>query len=290
MKRILAILVLACLPLVTSAQSPEQKKATVAYLQALETKEGGFLPSPKAKVPSLRATSSSLRALKYFGGSASNLEGCKKFVLSCRDDKTGGFADTPGGMPDVVVTAVGLMAMVELKLPTEKVEKAAIAYLADNAKQFEQVRMAAAGLEAIGKSSEKNADWLKRLALVRNLDGTYGRGKGLARETGGAVACYLRLGGKVEDKDAILRALNTHQREDGGFGMEDKVGSDLESSYRVLRTYVMLKAKPKRADDLKAFVAQCRNRDGGYAVTPGGESSVGGTYFAGIILHWLSDK
>ena len=44
----------------------------------------------------------------------------------------------------------GLMALVELKVPTEKYEKAAIAYLADNAKQFEQVRMAAAGLEAQG--------------------------------------------------------------------------------------------------------------------------------------------
>jgi hypothetical protein len=40
---------------------------------------------------------------------------------------------------------------------------------------------------------------------------------------------------------------------------------------------------------LRGFIARCRNDDGGYSVTPGpgAKSSVGGTYFAGIILHWL---
>ena len=52
----------------------------------------------------------------------------------------------------------------------------------------------------------------------------------------------------------------------------------------------MLKAKPAKADDLRRFIAKCRNNDGGYGVTPGAASSAGGTYYASIILHWLDAK
>jgi prenyltransferase beta subunit len=290
MRRYLPLVLLLGLVLLAAAQTADEKKPTVAYLLKLETKDGGFLPSAKAKAPSLRATSSCLRALRHFRGAPSHPEACKSFVLSCHDETTGAFADTPGGKPDVIVTAVGLMALVELKIPVEKYEKRAIAYLARNAQQFEQVRMAAAGLEAVGKASAKNKDWIDRLKLHQNADGTFGQGKGLPRETGSAVACLLRLGGKIDNKDAVVKALDAGQRDDGGFGRADASGSDFETSYRVVRTYVMLKALPKRAGDLKAFIAKCRNSDGGYGITPGAESSVGGTYFAGTLLNWLDGK
>jgi hypothetical protein len=125
---------------------------------------------------------------------------------------------------------------------------------------------------------------------LQNADGTFGKGTGRVRETGGAVAAVLRLGGTVKDSGAIVKALDEGQGKDGGFGKADSRGSDLETSYRVMRTYHMLKAKPKRADDLRAFVAKCRNADGGYGVVPGAASTTGGTYFAGIILYWLDSK
>jgi prenyltransferase beta subunit len=273
-----------------TAQTTDEKKATIAYVQSLQTPEGGFRDNARASKASLRGTSASLRALRYFGGSAKDIATCKKFVLSCLDRKTGGFSNEPGGKPDVVLTAIGLMALVELKEPTAPYEKAAIAFMADHAKAFEDVRMAAAGLETIGKRSEKNEAWLARLARLRNADGTFGKGKGLARDTGGAVAAVLRLGGKVKDAAVIVKVLDASQRKDGGFGREDTDGSDLDTSYRVTRTYVMLKARPARSDDLRAFIAKCRNRDGGYGVLPDTPSSAGGTYFASIILHWLDSK
>jgi prenyltransferase beta subunit len=290
MKRWTSLVCLLLLPPFLAAQSGDEKKATIAYLQGLRTKEGSFRATAKAPAGSLRGTSASLRALRYFGGAAKDLETCKAFVLSCRDAKSGGFADTPGGKPDVVLTAIGLMALVELKEPTAPYEKAAIAYMAEHARKFEEVRMAAAGLETVGKRSAKNEEWLKLLARDRNPDGTFGKGKGLARDTGGVVAAVLRLGGKVAKPEAVVKALDGAQRPDGGFGKEDAAGSDLETSYRVTRTYHMLKAKPARADDLRAFVGKCRNADGGYGTTPGAPSSAGGTYFASIILHWLDAK
>src|SRR5262245_34197690 len=118
MKRIpLPLLCLAISLAPAHVQSPEQTKATIAYLRFLQTKEGGFTakagPANKESNPaSLRPTSSALRALKYFGGQPKDREASKRFVAGCFDKATGGFADTPGGKPDVTSTAVGLMALV----------------------------------------------------------------------------------------------------------------------------------------------------------------------------------
>ena len=45
--------------------------------------------------------------------------------------------------------------------------------------------------------------------------------------------------------------------------------------------------KPSSPDKVREFIAKCRNADGGYGVTAGQASSASGTYYAGIILHWL---
>jgi hypothetical protein len=52
----------------------------------------------------------------------------------------------------------------------------------------------------------------------------------------------------------------------------------------------MLRAKPADVERLRAFIAKCRNADGGYGVAPGQPSAVGSTYFAGIVLHWLAGE
>jgi hypothetical protein len=48
----------------------------------------------------------------------------------------------------------------------------------------------------------------------------------------------------------------------------------------------MLKEKPD-AEKLRAYIARCRQSEGGYAASPGGKGSLGTTYFAAIILRWL---
>jgi prenyltransferase beta subunit len=183
----------------------QQRLNTLRYLLQRHTSDGGFTPSANDKKPTLGATSSALRALKYFGGEAPDRDACAKFVASCFDKETGGFRQRPGeGKPDVFTTAVGIMAVAELKMPMKDYEGPVMAYLAKNAKTFEDVRIAAAGLEAIGKLPDASADWLKMLAGMRNEDGTYGTGEDQARATGGAVACQLRLGEKIKDPKAVL--------------------------------------------------------------------------------------
>jgi hypothetical protein len=276
------------------AQTADEKKATVEFLRSLQAENGGFWPNkpnPNAPLPvDLRSTSSALRALKYFGGEPRDPKAAAKFVESCFDKSNGSFGLRSGGMPDVFTTAVGLMAVVELKIPQEPYVEPALKFLADNAKDFEQIRIAAAGLEAVGKRPQIADTWLTEIAKLRNVDGTYGKGAGTARDTGGAVAAVLRLGGKVEQRDNLVKALKDGQREDGGYGKGDAKSSDLETTYRVLRALHMLKEKPD-VPKLRAFIGKCRKADGGYSVEPGGKlSTVGGTYFASIILHWLEEK
>ena len=290
MKRLLLVgFCVVLVPIAGRAQSPDQKKATVAYLQQLQQKDGGFAPAAGQAKSSLRATSAALRALKYFGGDAKDRDAAATFVKSCFDKDSGGFADHPGGKVDVPTTAVGLIALPTLMMPVRPYERAA-KYLNDNVKDFEQIRIAAAGFEAIHQRPAKADEWLEEIAAMRNPDGTYGSGDGKARATGGAVVAVLRLGDKVPHPDMILKSLDAGQRPDGAWGKEGAKGSDLESSYRVMRAYHMLQtgpARPAHADRLRAFIARCRNDDGGYGVAPGQKSSVSGTYYAATILHWM---
>src|SRR5438270_10251145 len=88
------------------AQTPEQKKATLAYVQKLQNKDGGFSPAAGMDQSSLRATNAALRIFKYFGGELADKTVCSKFVDRCFDKASGGFADAPSGKPDVATTAV----------------------------------------------------------------------------------------------------------------------------------------------------------------------------------------
>jgi prenyltransferase beta subunit len=291
MSRAILFLLFACLPLVAvRSQTPDEKKTTVAYVLQRQQADGSFVATDvKSAKPGLKTTSTSLRALKYFGGEPKEPTNVAKFVASHFDKATGGFADQPAGKVDVFTTAVGLMAVTQLKMPSEPYLEPAMKFMTENAKSFEDIRIAAAGFEAVGKKAPKADDWIKEIVKMRNADGIYGKGSGTARATGSAAAAILRLGGTIDMRDNVVKAMKAGQRADGGFGKEEEQASDLETSYRVMRALMMMKEKPDEAK-LRTFIAKCRNADGGYGVAPGQASSVNGVYFAGIILHWLDQK
>jgi prenyltransferase beta subunit len=275
----------------TSRAGDKGQKDTIRYVRELQTPLGGFLakkPAPGfSETISLRATSSAIRTLHYLGADLPNRDTCAKFVESCFDSTTGGFSDSPGGKPDLFSTAIGAMAAVELKAADRNAAKI-VQYLSENAKSFEDIRIAAAALESLGKTSQRNEAWIKEIRKMQNSDGTFGTAAGQARATGGAVAAILRLGGKV-DRDVVLSALRKGQRKSGGFGKEDAGdASDLETSYRVMRTFMMLKSRPDDVPALEGFIGKCHNADGGYGVAPGQPSSVSGCYYAAIIRNWLA--
>lgn len=293
MKRFLAVgLVCATSLVVAHADESDDIKATVRWLEKHQTVSGGFLAqvtehSIKPR-PSLRSTSAAVRALLYFGAEVPKKAACGKFVASCFDPASGGFADTPGGKPDLFLTAVGIMAVVALKMPTDDYEAGVIRYLSERCKTFEDIRIAVAGLEALGKPSPRTKEWLAQIRTMQNSDGTFGKELGQARATGSAAVAILRLGGKLEGPEPVIKAIKNGQRLNGGFGKDDsELASDLDTTYRVMRAFVMLKQKPPDLEGVASFVLKCRNLDGGYAMTPGQPSTIPATYYAAIIRHWL---
>jgi len=289
MRRFLAAL--CCLVIVSASarsQSAAEKEATIDFLLRLQDKSGGYCNKSGDK-PTIRATNAAIRALHYFGDEAPAMK-TGNFVWSCWDDKLGAFGEAPGAPPRVDATAVGLMAACELGKSKDRYAEPALKYLMANAKTFEEIRIAAAALEAVHQRPKEADAWVESIEKMRNPDGTFGKGDGQARDTGGAVAALLRLGAKVDDPAAVVKVLDSGQRKDGGFGKEGVAASDLESTYRVVRCYHMLKARPAETEKCREFIARCRNKDAGYGVAPGQPSTVSGTYFAGILLHWLSEK
>lgn len=284
MRRLLLTLAVL-LPSFVQAQTPAEKQATLKYVAALQDADtGAFKLTAKAQ-PSLRATSAGVRATKYLGGDLAHKDKAAAFVLSCYDPATGGFRE-PGGKPDVTLTSVGVMAAAELGIPESKIPKA-VEYLHATAKTFEDVRIGAAALEALGKKPDWVDAWVKLADAQLNNDGTAGKGAGLARESASVAGMKLRLGYPVANKAKVIDAIKAGQRPDGGWGKADAPASDGETTYRVMRALMLAKEKPRDADKLRAFFAACRNADGGYGVAPGEPSSVSGVYYQAIVAKWL---
>ena len=280
---VIAVIGIVSTALPVFGQTPADFAQTAAFAAAHQNKDGGF--APKVGQPStLGATNTGLRVLKHVGGSVPDVLACVKFVKSCRDT-SGGFAQTPGGKPDVATTALGLMAASELKIADPAMIKEATEYLGKNAKAFEEVRMAIAGLEAVAAKSDDIPRWNDQIQAMRNPDGTFGEGPGQAFATGGAAAAILRMGLKLDKRDAVIAAIKAGQRPEGGWS-KDAGPPDLPSSYRVMRAFYMLGEKPD-VQRLLGFIARCRQSDGSYATAPGKAGDLGGTYNATIIIRWL---
>ncbi len=288
MKRFLAAVVLLSLPALARAQNEKivREVETTLFIMRLQDKETGAFKVTADGKPSLRACNGALKAFK-----ASNSEGkswpanekLKAFILSCYDPKTGAFAE-PGGKPDVAITSVGVMAAVEAGIPKEKFPKA-MAYLKENAKTFEEMRIAAAAVEAWGVKDcgFDLAPWLKAAAEVQN------RKVSIARDLGSAAAMRLRLGVKFteQERDEVLLVLSLAQDDDGGWKAKDAKTSDIETTYRVMRCFKLLKEKPKDVKALRAFLEKHRVEGGGATTKPGDPPSMSGVYYVTIIGKWL---
>jgi hypothetical protein len=293
MKLRLPLALLCCVAVVSSAraQTDDARKQDIAFVKRLQQKNGGYLPAPpdpksnRVVLPTLRATSSAVRTLKYLGSDVPNKEATAKFVADCFDRDSGGFTDMPGkGKPDVFTTAIGLMAVAALEMPAEPYDAAAVKFMGEHAKTFDEVRIAVAGLEIIGAKSPKQAEWL---ALIEGFGKTKPEKGGVARGIASYAVSKLRLGEKLDNPEHILKVMRGDQRNSGGFGKGGAANADLESSYRVMRAFMMLKALPADPVDLRSFVLKCRDNDGGYSAEPGEPPTLSGTYYAAIIMYWL---
>ncbi len=264
------------------AQTPKELAQTARYVAAFQNPDGGFAGAVGGK-SSLGGTSSGLKNLKYTAGTVPDVLKCIAFVESCFNKETGGFSQTPGGKTDVATTSIGLMCVGELKIDSKPFAKA-LEYLAENAKSFEEVRIAVAGFEAINAKSPVFEKWTAIVNEGRNADGTWGNDVTKGKDTGGHTAALLRMGVKLDHREAIVAALRATQQADGGWSADGKK-SDLGTSYRVMRSFYMMKERPD-LERLRNWLGSLRQSDGGYASTPGGVPDMSTTYSCTIMLYW----
>ncbi|MCS7021135.1 MAG: hypothetical protein NZU63_04830 [Gemmataceae bacterium] len=282
-------------PASVSRQAGTDHQQTVQWILQLQVEQGGFLPFPppagqkEPLRPSLRATSGAVRALQYLKTPVPQVERHRRFVMSCYDASSGAFAE-PGGQPDVIITSIGVLAAVALQIPPK--EYASVwNYLQRQAKTFEEIRLAAAAVEALGV---KNCPfdlkpWIDQANQVAAEASRSDPVDG-ARDLGSAAALILRLNHPVPESLRLewSQYLRQGQRADGGWGKKAAKEADLETTYRVLRALVHLESQPRDLAALERFVAAHRTKQGAYAVSRGEPPSLSGTYYAAAILHWLS--
>jgi prenyltransferase beta subunit len=276
----LASLCAACASLAAPLPRPE-RRATVAYLQLLQNDDGGYRAAAAAGPSLLSATVPAVRGLLHLGARPRRPEATVRFVMRCYNPGTGAFADTPGGQAEVRSTAMGLIALTELGAPLPEGGRKTVGYFNERARTVPDFYIAEAALQPAGLTPPGADRWLAAFEATRTADGGYGAGPA---DTARAVVTRLRLGREVPEGEKIARRLTAAQRPDGGFPGPQGT-SDLGAAYPITRALFMLKARPDLGR-LRAFVASCRNADGGYGAAPGQPSGGSATYFAAIILEW----
>ena len=283
-----ALFALLLLPTLAFAQTAEETKATVAFIEGLRDKETGAYKVTADGKPSLRACNGAVKSLKALGEKVTQIEKIQKFILSCYDAKTGAFAE-PGGKPDVTITSVGIIVACEVGVPHGDFLKA-MHYVLGRANTFEEVRITAAAVEAWGSENLNLGELRDSIGADREIAADD------ARMNASELVTWLRLKSADRYKEWVVervakleKTLAPNQRRDGGWGKLGEKTSDIESTYRVMRAFKMLDAKPKDVPQLQKFIASHRNKDGGSATKPGEPSSMSGTYYAVVISKWLDD-
>jgi hypothetical protein len=175
-----------------------------------------------------------------------------------------------------------------LGIPHEKYAKA-MDYLRENAKTFDEVRIAAAAVEAWGvKDCPFKLDaWVK---VATDYAAKPDPKEDASRAAGSAAAFFLRLGQKLPpDLEVASLTLRSGQRKDGGWGKAEG-NSDIETTYRVMRALMLLRVKPKDVSKLREYLESHRDKDtGGYATKPGDKPSMSGVYYSVIVSKWLDE-
>ena len=282
MKSAWLILAGFCFPLAAQELSP------LKFVDSLENPLGGYWPNlaTKGKSSSLRATVAALRVYKYEGKALPNFEKHRDFMLSCWHEKDSGFADFPGGPTDVILAAVGLMGARDGAFINNEKRTLGTRYLVDNAKNFEEIRMASAFLADEPYDAKVAESWQKTILARANKDGTFGSGFSKPRDSASAWVTLLRLQFSLKNYELLSKDF---RMKDGGFGSESSDRSDLETAYRVSRYFHMIQNQKMLRDTL-GFIETCRNEDGGYGPRPGEKSSLGSTYHAIIIKKWADPR
>lgn len=285
---------------VCRAQAQEDRAKTIEYLHSLQGPGGGYRSSVNdqndREVERLRATFAALSALRCVDGEKRNLELTKRFLKACQDLNSGGYSDVPGGRPSVVLTGLGILAIEEIKLPNmqldrtvelSRMQEEALQYLqSGKVKTFDEVCLAAKAIDGRQQTLQPTIrkDWQSVIAQATLESANRGR-----RQVHMAVsaATLLRIRAPIHSREEIVKSIKASQCLDGGFAYDQGTRSDLELTYQIMDALHVLGQLPFKRTQMRRFVTEHRNQDGGYGLAPKSQSTAVATFYASQILEWL---
>ena len=205
---VMALAALTTTGLQATGQTVADFTQTAAYAAAHQNADGGFAASP-GQPSTLGATNTGIRVLDYVGGSIPDVAACIAFVKSCKVPGSG-FAQTPGGKPDVVTTAIGLLGRRGAEDRRQGDDRRRHRLFR---RQFrDRSRKSGCRSRASRRSSAKSPDfprWAEQIEAMRQPDGSFGAGSSKAFATGG------RRGGHPAHGHAAREARGGHRRDQG---------------------------------------------------------------------------
>ena len=172
------LLTTACVLVLGNAQAQDPgRQATVAYIHTLQADNGGFkADSTDKNGPSLRSTTSAVRGAPSFRRSSRQPAGMSTICRRLPRWPNRRLRGRTQGQNRRGLDSIGLMAIKALGMPAGKYGPGANKYLTEQVVSFEDIRIAAAGLESIDAKSSKNQAWLDMVLKMRGSDGTFGAG------------------------------------------------------------------------------------------------------------------
>jgi len=275
-------------PPAAPGQPARAEDSIVAAVLALQDPQTGAFRVSSESPPSLRACNGAVKILRTRRAEIPQRRELIQFVRGCYDGLAGHFQE-PGQKPTVAINAIGLMLIRELDLPREEFA-GALRYLAKEATTWEDIRIAAAAVEAWGvREAEYPREAWEKLAQAEAATAKPQD----ARFQGGYLALQLRLEW-LRPRDvptARITQILESQLPDGGWGPPGQTTSDLETTYRVLRGLHYAGAQGPATQKAYArtqeLLRRLQTREGLYPNRAGTPANLSGTYYAVMIQSWI---
>lgn len=195
---------------------------------------GGYKHSPADKEPTISATLMGLRTFRYLGVERENVARQREFLLGRFDEKKAAFVETGKTEPDALANAFALMLMGELRMPEDVHAVSARDYVVAEAKSFDEIYLAMAGLQAMGMHKEIPASWVKTM-MDTALDE-----KSTAYDKARAVVTCMRTGFNLPDYAMFLAPLQSALADVMADATFHENPEKLQQAYTLARALVML--------------------------------------------------
>ena len=294
-----------------SPGNPPGRTATVRWLRACQTPEGGFSTVPGLPAD-MDSTFRALDCLQRMEAGPTARQACTDWVLSCRN-ADGGYAVEPGWHSNVAWTYLALRSLSVLGAPVPE-PSATVEWLTrarndDGGSGSSPVtgRLAyhpawpssaeytAYGVQALLALGTPAAELAPPLSFLRDLQE---KGAGFRHRGGTPSTAYTlnaldalsAAGSSPSDPGSCIDWLLSLRQKDGGYGWPGATHSTVRNTAHCLLSLRHLRHSldPEALSGAAQYVLSCQHSAGGFGYRPGRTPTVVSTWYAASVLSLVN--